>query len=427
MKPGSIEYKSALSNIKNMIAESKRRGTNRGFIDYRGCLSVCKDLQFILGMAKQAIDSGCFAHAYDIISLVLIECGKLASTADDSAGGVTDTRDLVKELLKELCMVARPQRQQAEYIFLKSLKDCINKAFDGWDEFSYDLLTPTSTLASKEHLSKLYAVLDKLGAGFKTSEFSSWRLEVDSLIRYHAITVSEGEEAGIQFMYANLHFDQMRRRAVEREMDLNHYDQAVRLCSERIASGRNRPYSVIKEWYEVLFSLHAHAKNTAEQIKLARQLLLEQQDCRFFQILKSLLRSTGEWPEQYPQIMATLAKTLPVHIFMDILSLEGENSKLLALLRSHPYEIFRFGQELAREYPQETYEICMSVIEHDAAEANIRPRYKDLGRQIKRLWSYGGKEEARTTIQTLIDRYPRRPAMIEELQATLRRLEGSKS
>lgn len=85
----SEEIKIAMFAIRDRIAEAKRRGTHRGFIDYEGCLTVCHELIDILEDAEKAAERGECAYAYSVAALILVNCAKLASYADDSAGGIT--------------------------------------------------------------------------------------------------------------------------------------------------------------------------------------------------------------------------------------------------------------------------------------------------------------------------------------------------
>jgi hypothetical protein len=91
MMPKSDQGTLEMSVVRERIAQAKRRGTNKGFIDYRGCISVCNELIAILEEAEKAAERGDFARAYSVASLVLVNCAKLAGTADDSTGGITET------------------------------------------------------------------------------------------------------------------------------------------------------------------------------------------------------------------------------------------------------------------------------------------------------------------------------------------------
>jgi len=153
MTPITVEFKAAMSAVREQIAAAKRRGSRNGLIDYHGCISVTRDFIEILVDARKAAERGEYAFAYSVAALILINLAKLASTADDSAGGITDTRGYVEDVLEKACVGVEYGSKEAEYIYLQSIKDSQNKAFDGWEEFAYDILLKTAMLDELNALS----------------------------------------------------------------------------------------------------------------------------------------------------------------------------------------------------------------------------------------------------------------------------------
>jgi len=114
MSPKSPEFKVCVSDIRAQIQTAKRRGTRSGFIDYYGCISVTNDFIDMILAAKKQVAQGNYALAYMVSGLVLINLGKLAIHADDSAGGITNTRDYLDELLELICTQVEIGSEQAE-------------------------------------------------------------------------------------------------------------------------------------------------------------------------------------------------------------------------------------------------------------------------------------------------------------------------
>ena len=122
MTPKSNEFKAALSSVRKRISDAKRHGTHRGFIDYNGCIFICNEFINILKEVDKHIECGEYTFAYSVVSLVLLNCAKLAGSADDSAGGITDTRGCIKDLLEKICSVTARSSAEASFIFLQSIK-----------------------------------------------------------------------------------------------------------------------------------------------------------------------------------------------------------------------------------------------------------------------------------------------------------------
>ena len=179
----SEQFKASMSAVRQRIAASKRHVTHNGFIDYYGCISVTNDLIEILEEAEKLTESGEYIHAYSVAALVLINLAKLASSADDSAGGITNAMGYVKNVLEKVCSGVEYGSDDADYILSQSLTDSRNKAFEGWAEFAYNLLLPAARLSTVKNAGKLYDVLNELSVKLSQKEHSSWYLESDCLVR----------------------------------------------------------------------------------------------------------------------------------------------------------------------------------------------------------------------------------------------------
>jgi hypothetical protein len=421
MIAGSEQFKTAMSAVRERIADAKRCGTRRGFIDYYGCMSVCVELISILEEAGKAAEGGDCVYAYSVASLILVHCAKLAGSADDSAGGISDTLGYVKEVLEKVCSGVERGSDQAEFIFLHSLKDSQNKAFVDWDDFAYDLLLPCARLAAAKNVDKLYAVLDAFHARLSVKEYSSWHLENDRLVRLAAITAVDGEQAAEKFIFANLKYDGIRRIAIRSSIDKGNYALAEKLCREKIqAAGSD--YHWTREWYTMLFEIYTKTDDQEKQSNLAEELLVYKYDTQYYDILKKLLTEKGTWNTAYPPLLMQLSQSLPYHLYMSILSKENETLKLLDELKMHPTEVYHYGEQLSKDFPSEISVLCLGQIRKQAAESNNRIAYKKVCANIKKLFEFGGISEADSIIVELKAKYPRRPAMIEELDKIAGRL-----
>jgi hypothetical protein len=410
----SDQLKTALSIVRERIATAKRQATHRGFIDYRGCLRVCHEFIAILDDAAQAAESGDWIFAYSISALVLVNGARLVGSADDSAGGINDTRRYVIKVLETTCAEVAYGSTDAEVIFLQALKDSQNKAFDRCDEFAYDMLLPIATLATANNVNKLYDVLDIFAARLTRQEYTSWYHEQDRLIRLSAITAVEGNQAAEQYIAANLVYDGIRRIAIRHAVENGNFDLAKQLCIDKIAT-ITYGYHWTRAWYNLLFDVYVKFGDQEKQAALAEDLLYNQRDDHYYAILKALLMEKGVWNTRYSNILDRLAQCLPYNAYMYILSQENERARLLGELKLHPASVFTYGSQLSAHYPSDVYSLCLAEIRKQAAEANNRDLYKHVCSNIKRLVEFGGKSEADVVIAELKSRYPRRPAMLEEL------------
>lgn len=413
----SEAFKSAVSAVRERIAAVKRRGTRRGFIDYRGCMDVCADFNKIIDEAEETLNAGEYEPAYTVTALIIINCAKIAGTADSSSGCLTDTIYFAQKLLAKVCAGAKNDSKAAKYIFEKGLKDAADKAFDGWEHMAYDFLESIAVLSNGDNLDNLYAVLDALHEKLSKKEYASYHLQSDAVVRLAAIGSAFGEQAAEAFIAAHLNFDEIRKTAVRRAIEKRDFREAERLCRERLEDEVDTGfYSRISEWRYLLYEVYDKAGDIENRIATAKDLLFRS-DTEYYDVLKRLLTEKGVWEAEYPALRDRLSRNLPLHLYMRILSKEGETALLLEKVREYPPDVFTYGKQLSKVYPAETYEICLDVIYREADEANDRKKYKKVCANIRKLFEYGGIAETDAVIAELKKKYPRRPAMLDELNA----------
>lgn len=417
----SEEFKRAMSVVREKIVAAKRRGTHKGFIDYRGCISVCHEFIDILEDMGKAVERGEYVYAYAVTALILINCAKLAGLADDSAGGITDTRGWVNEVLEKITSKVEHGSAEAEFIFRQSLKDSRKKTFDEWESFAYDLLLATAKLATSKNVNKLYTVLDELSERLSQKAYASWHMERDCLVRLVAITASAGDEAAEHFIAANLKYDGILRVAILKAIENGKYVNGEKLCLEKISS-MDRDYYWTQEWYELLFDIYSKMDNKEKQADLAADLLIYKHDTQYYDVLKNLFREKGVWEIEYPLLLEQLEQNLPYRLYSHILDEEGEMERLLNLVSVHSSSVFDYVKQLSMKFPKETYGICLAEIRKQADQADNRMKYRHICSNIGSLFSYGGVTETYDIIEELQGKYPRRAAMLDELNQLLARL-----
>ncbi|HWQ75739.1 MAG TPA: hypothetical protein VN441_10520 [Syntrophomonas sp.] len=167
----------------------------------------------------------------------------------------------------------------------------------------------------------------------------------------------------------------------------------------------------------MLFEVYLKIGDKDKQADLAKDLLVNQHDTQYYAVLKQLFSESSVWDAEYPSLLERLGQALPYHLYLDILSKEGETRRLLTVVSVHPSSVFNYGKQLSMEFPKETYVLCIDEIRRQAAEADNRIKYKKVCSVIKKLFEFGGVAETESVITELKEKYSRRPAMLEELNS----------
>lgn len=98
----------------------------------------------------------------------------------------------------------------------KLCKESQNKAFDGWDEWSYDILENAALLTTQKNSQKLDKVLTALRQHNEQKSYSSSYIEVaETKVRLRMTETLDGKAAARSFINVHLDMDEMRLLAVQ--------------------------------------------------------------------------------------------------------------------------------------------------------------------------------------------------------------------
>ena len=75
-------------------------------------------------------------------------------------------------------------------------------------------------------------------------------------------------------------------------------------------------------------------------------------------------------------------------------------------------------------YPcqERLYELCYKKISESCAQAKDRREYKKITKNIAQLIKWKGNDTAKSLIEELMQRYPRKPALLDELEKVEKKL-----
>jgi len=288
-----------LESIKELVGETIRTNTHRGYIDKAGCDNICADLDDALDKARRRVRQGQWGRALDITRSVLLTGMKLAGEADSSSGSLTHTIEAALETVGLAAGgLAGSGEDRSEWV-KRLLETAQDPAFDSWAPWRYDLLRETAVLADSENEMEFYDALARLSGRRREAFEDAPRYdEQDRLIRYYVIRYAHGQQEGRAYLKRNLDADEFRLILVREYMDEGDYANAERLCRERIeAEDLEKPRSRPSRWQYLLYEIYQNWGQQEKQVKQARKLAL-MGDRDFYQTTKELLTEGGRWAEE---------------------------------------------------------------------------------------------------------------------------------
>ena len=406
-----------LSEIRELMTETIRRNSDRGFIPYGGCNRICTEMFAIIEGNERCSDK---RLAFDIFMLVLLRMMKLLSHADTSSGAATDVIEFCLESIEKLCHAV--DEEDRSYFFDSIVKTAKNKAFQEWPDQGYQLLrSAVHFVRDQKQAKKIKDVFPLLGTLYNGKPYS------DELLITHALVERlEGSEAADRYLMEHIDAPEMRMLAVEKALGGKHYLRVENLCHEALRENIRGDYNRRPPWAYYLERLYT-ATNQPEHLHEILRLILFQRDTAYFQKLKDFYIQEGVWEERREPLWQELSDKLAANEYASLLAQEGEQEKLLAIVKQHPSFVFHYGKQLATRFAADTYALFEACIVEEAQAATDRRKYRQVCRMLKDYAAVGAKEQADGLIDCFAAKYPRRPAMLEELAAVKNKLRKIKS
>ena len=206
-------------------------------------------------------------------------------------------------------------------------------------------------------------------------------------------------------------------------MEDKNYDEAEKFCLEKANAEETWHYhsSDPEDWNNVLYDIYKTANNTEKQIAQAKKLLLMGNE-KFWDVLKQIYKEHGAWNENYESLLDELKNSKRTVCYRTVLISENEKKRLLDDVMENPYDLFYYGKYLVKDYPEQVYELCYKEISERCAQAKDRREYKKITKNIAQLIKWKGNDTAKSLIEELMQRYPRKPALLDELEKVEKKL-----
>ena len=407
-----IPTEDIIPTVKNTITASIKCNTHRGYIGWSSCDNICMDMHDCLDMCAETLAISGYMVALESATYILVSGVKLASHADSSSGMLTDvimcTYELIEKCAKEVEKQDKQMRDQALALIIKEAKKSV---FDGWTDWRYDLLKCGICLCDEKSAKKLEKVLDTL-LEISREDYPEYTKKEDLIVRYLLHRHLYGKKNTQKELYQNIAINELRIIAIKDAMEDKNYDEAEKLCLEKANAEETWHYhsSDSKDWNNVLYDIYKTANNTEKQIAQAKKLLLMGNE-KFWDVLKQIYKEHGAWNENYESLLDELKNSKRTVCYRSVLISENEKKRL-----------FYYGKYLVKDYPEQVYELCYKEISESCALAKDRREYKKITKNIAQLIKWKGNDTAKLLIEELKQRYPRKTALLDELEKVEKKL-----
>lgn len=417
----------------SIIRKLLKSSSHSGYMDYRSTKTAAREIASIIGTVEEYVAKGNLRDALSLSKTLIFETCKGIEYCDDSSGMLGDVIFTSIELLSELVNKSTAPYSIKEQSFDFLEKELDNSLYFDYGDFGYSLEDIFQELALTLNRHDTY--LDFIERQLKKYSHSYHRKNHYTCQKVIFLkSIGKISEADL-LVKQNIDIPEIREAEVEKHVRSSQYDKARVLAAEGLAIAKKAGFwGTINHWKDSLLKI-ATLENDISNIRLLAKDLAFSSGFKasYYDIWKGTYNNE-EWlpiiEEHIESLIKSsivsarkpnfssnpylLEKIAPVYIQ------EGMLDRLLGLLKEEGslHNVLKHHNDLIVKYPSELLEIYLPAFEEHCHYADNRSAYRELAStMIKVMKTLPGSDvPIREMALQLIKKYPKRRAMIEELE-----------
>ncbi|SHL97583.1 SWIM zinc finger domain-containing protein [Chitinophaga sp. CF418] len=425
--------------IRNII----RSNTNGDFIDYRSVHSLANEINKLLEEGDRLIHKANFSNAFILARSVLTEVIDLITYCDDSSGCIGD---IISSCIQMIEVIAKSEKvamdlKEGMFGFVQSVVG--NSVYYEYGDFGYEMINVYQTLALQ--LNKEKSFLNFIDDRIKkaSAEKHSYRKDY-FLVRKIGFLKAIGNVADAQLLaQQNLDIVEVRKEEVNSSIERKDFLLAKKLIAEGIVIAREKGHEgTVGEWEEELLRIAVLEEDKKTIRHYTKYFAF---DGGFDQAYYNQWKKTftnAEWKDEIEKYIEERIAGIeaqyqkhkgrvwysPDTQLLDLLAPvyveEKYWDRLLALMSKEMdlERVLQYHDHLVKEYPLQLLAIYLPAFERKGDVVGNRNEYANLAAKMEMVIETipEGKEQIIAVAEKIIRKYPRRPAMIEELNTVIK-------
>ena len=427
---------------RDLIRKLSRKFHDHGYFDYTSSRALSMAIDGIILKGREMIAGNNFRDAFLLGKAVLTEMISIYPNCDDSNGDVGGTFSETIELFEAISSSdqAAIDLKQQVFDFLKN--ELNNRAYFAYGDFGYDLFRVFHDLALQLRQTKDFVEFIDNRCKNLTGKYDDYQKEFllkEKISFYREIGHDDRVNELVQ---QNMDIVEVRNGEVNKAINRKDYREAKRLIAEgiKIAEGKGHP-GTVDQWKKELLRI-AKLENDMETIRqLTRYFAFDRGFSKEYYRQWRQTYPETEWKDVVEKVIADLTgEAIERHkksywsdkrnpaILSDIAPILIEEEywdRLLTHVQTEHYldTILKYHEHLVKRFPKELLALYLPEFKRAGVHVNDRSQYADLAGKMLRVMTDipEGKEKIQAVASELIAQYPRRPAMIDELNKILKK------
>jgi uncharacterized Zn finger protein len=398
---------------KQVKAILKTASDRYGYIDWSASKLVSIAVDNLMETARRQIFNKNYKSAFFIGTAVAEQMTKAMQYSDDSNGDIGGSVDEAFEILSNIAhehTTEEIRKLLIDYCFTAFDK----KIYNGWDWHLGVLRIAAFLIRTEEEIERIFKQID-------TTQKSEYEKEAAEFIKYEILLKTKGEITANQYLEQNISNSELRREGIQKAFKNMNYEKAITLAKDGVKYDMKDKPGLAKEWYDWLLKIAIAQSDTDKIIEYARLLFIDnfRQEQDYYQLLKENVNPVkwNDFVEAVIQDITVKKSWLDVGLIAGIFIKEEWWSRLLDLVKKSPdfLTLDQYEKYLTKFYTQEIVELYANEIKKYMIKNMGRDHYQKVCRYIRKIKKLGDKEKADEIISFLRAEYPKRKALIEEL------------
>lgn len=416
-----VDNKSRPDYHREIKAILKSASDRHGFIDWHNVRHVGKAVGDMLDIAWKQFHSGSYQSAIRIACAIMEEMTEALQFADDSNADIGDNIRRAFDLLEDIASGELSDEIRKE--LLAYTTESFEKGiFSGWDWHSGMLDIATMLISDEKEAMKIMGLLNQM-----ESNGSQYEIQQAQMMKLQILEKVKGEAEADKFIGQNLSNPYIRKEAIRKAVSKKQYERAISIAKDGIKQDAKDKPGLVMDWYDSLLKIALEQKDTNLTIEYARLLFVEanREKQSYYDILKAHV-SQAEWGSFVEELVHDIQKKkrfFDVEVVANIYINEESWEKLMELLKRELSNgsirlsfVAHYEKYLKKDYADDVSALYEQGV-MSFMEKNIgRRHYKDACRYIRRMIKLGAKGKADRLVGHLRQAYPRRRALLKELE-----------
>ncbi|SDD07073.1 SWIM zinc finger family protein [Williamwhitmania taraxaci] len=399
--------------VKQIKSILKTAADRDGFIDWSASTAVGNAIDNLLASAQKQLDNHNYKSAFLICTAVMEQMVVAMEYADDSNGDIGGSIDGAYEMLYKLAQ-QNPSEDLRKLIIEYCFVAFDKNIFADWDWHIGVLRITSLLLKTEEEIERIFSQIEN-------AKLADYNKEEAQHIKYDILLRTKGENAAENYLEQNITNSNLRREAIQKALNNKNYDKAISFAKDGVSYDSNDKPGLVSEWYDWLLKI-VQAQNDSEKIiEYARFLFIDnfrnEQD--YYKILKKQV-SPAKWNAFLEEILQDISakKYGPdTRLMASIFIKEEWWDRLLELVKKSPdlNTIDHYGKYLSENFANEIAELYANAVVKYMQNSMGRDHYQNACRYIRKIIKLGARDKANEIIAHLRAEYPKRKALMEEL------------